>query len=386
MRDSNIPEGYKTSPLGVIPSDWEVRRIDEFAPLQRGFDLPVDDIVDGIYPVVFSNGILKKHNTFKVKAPGVVTGRSGTIGKVTFVEDDYWPHNTSLWVTDFKGNYPKYVFFFYDNFKLERFATGSGVPTLNRNDVHSQLIPIPPVSEQIVIAYALALINDNISKNHQLILKKELQKKALAQRLLTGKKRLKACEGEWSLLHLGELFKERNETGFLNLPLLSVGSNGIYRQTESTKIDTSNDDKSKYKRICPGDIGYNTMRMWQGRSALSKLEGIISPAYTVVTPKKETDATYFSYLFKTETLIHLFFRNSQGLVDDTLNCKFKDFANVKVWVPPYEEQTAIAKVLQTSDKEIQLLKAKGGKLNEQKKGMMQLLLTGKKRLKLTGEN
>lgn len=142
---------------------WEEKRIKEFAPLQRGFDLPVSKIVDGDYPVVFSNGILKTHNEFKVKAPGVVTGRSGTIGKVTFVEKDYWPHNTTLWVTDFKGNDPRFAYCFYERLKLERFGTGSGVPTLNRNDVHSQRIFIPSLPEQQKIAAFLTAIDRKIT-------------------------------------------------------------------------------------------------------------------------------------------------------------------------------------------------------------------------------
>ena len=93
--------------FGEFDGEWEEKRLEEAAPLQRGFDLPIDKIKKGKYPVVFSNGILKFHNEFKVMGPGVVTGRSGTIGKVTFVEDDYWPHNTALWVTDFKNNMPK---------------------------------------------------------------------------------------------------------------------------------------------------------------------------------------------------------------------------------------------------------------------------------------
>jgi type I restriction enzyme S subunit len=222
-----------------------------------------------------------------------------------------------------------------------------------------------------------------INKNNLLIAKKELQKKWLMQNLLTGKKRLNGFGGEWKEFHLGEMFTERTETKYFDLPLLSVGASGIYPQADSIKKDTSNEDKSKYKRICIGDIGYNTMRMWQGRSALSQLEGIVSPAYTIVTPKKNADSLFFSYLFKTPKLMNLFWRNSQGLVDDTLNCKFKDFEIVKVNLPKTkEEQTAISKVLQAADKEIQLLKTRTERLREKKKGLMQKLLTGKKRLKI----
>ncbi|PWJ54757.1 type I restriction enzyme S subunit [Dyadobacter jejuensis] len=265
--------------------------------------------------------------------------------------------------------------------ELRRIATGTSVYGVTKTNLSKVKIPLPPLSEQKAIAKVLSTADAAIHTTEKLIAQKELRKKWLMQQLLTGKKRLKGFGGEWKEMQLGEMFAERNDTKFFDLPLLSIGQNGVYPQDESIKKDTSNSDKSKYKRICPGDIGYNTMRMWQGRSALSDLEGIVSPAYTVVTPKKNTDSLYFSYLFKTPKLTNLFWRNSQGLVDDTLNCKFKDFSIVKVILPPTkEEQTAIAQVLQAADKEISLLKAKAEKLREQKKGMMQVLLTGKIRL------
>lgn len=266
-------------------------------------------------------------------------------------------------------------------------------PNITSKDVGDFPFLKIPLPEQRAISQVLSLMDNTIHTNNQLIAQKELRKKWLMQELLTGKKRLPAfakatavkngVESGWKEYQLGEMFTERNETKYFDLPLLSVGANGIYPQSDSIKKDTSNEDKSKYKRICPGDIGYNTMRMWQGRSALSGLEGIVSPAYTIVTPKKNADSLFFSYLFQMPRLTNLFWRNSQGLVDDTLNCKFKDFSIVRVFLPTTkEEQTAIAQVLQTADKEIQLLKAKTERLMEQKKGMMQVLLTGKKRLKI----
>jgi type I restriction enzyme, S subunit len=168
---------------GADFAEWEVRRLGEVAPLQRGFDLPVDTIVEGEYPVVFSNGILKFHNEFKVKSPGVVTGRSGTIGKVTFVEKDYWPHNTTLWVTDFKGNSPKFIYHFYSQFKLEHLGTGSGVPTLNRNDVHIQEIHLPTFPEQKKIANYLTALDEKISKVQEQIAQMVEWKKGLMQKM-----------------------------------------------------------------------------------------------------------------------------------------------------------------------------------------------------------
>lgn len=131
---------------------WERKNVYEIAPLQRGFDLPKSKMSAGSYPVVMSNGINGFHSEFKVKGPGVITGRSGTIGSLHYVVENYWPHNTALWVTDFKNNDPLFVYYMFLILDLKRFGTGSGVPTLNRNDVHDQKMYVPSVPEQQKIA------------------------------------------------------------------------------------------------------------------------------------------------------------------------------------------------------------------------------------------
>ncbi len=169
----------------------EMKKVEEIAPLQRGFDLPTSQLKEGVYPVVYSNGVLNYHHSnFKVRAPGVITGRSGTIGKVHYIEDDYWPHNTTLWVTDFKGNSPKYIYYLYMNIKLERFGTGSGVPTMNRNDVHTYQMSIPPFLEQQAIANILSDMDAEIATLEQKRDKIYALKQGMMQVLLTGKTRL----------------------------------------------------------------------------------------------------------------------------------------------------------------------------------------------------
>lgn len=329
---------------------------------------------------------------FAVKPKDFIVSCSGTIGRIFQIPDNAKEgiiNQALLKITTNKSIVDDGYFFQY--FDWDRFQSkiidntqGGAMQNLVGMEIFRKTeIPLPPLPEQKAIAEVLSTADAAIHATEKLIAQKELRKKWLMQQLLTGKKRLKGFEGEWKEVPLGEMFAERNETKYFDLPLLSIGQNGVYPQDESVKKDTSNEDKSKYKRICPGDIGYNTMRMWQGRSALSGLEGIVSPAYTVVTPKKNADSLFFSYLFKMPKMTNLFWRNSQGLVDDTLNCKFKDFSIVKVMLPQSkEEQTAIAQVLQTADKEISLLKAKAEKLREQKTGLMQQLLTGKVRLKI----
>lgn len=393
-----------------IPSDWEVKELSEIGELKNGinkekedfgFGFPMVNLMDvfGINKVYKDNFQLGLVNAterdlkeYSLQKGDVLFIRSSVkpegVGLTTVICDDLENTTYSGFIIRFRDNgcldleYKAHCFF-EEGFRrrLLNKSTISANTNINQGALNSLKLSIPPLPEQKAIAKVLSTADAAIHATEKLISQKELRKKWLMQQLLTGKKRLKGFDLEWKEVPLGEMFAERNETKYFDLPLLSIGQNGVYPQDESVKKDTSNEDKSKYKRICHGDIGYNTMRMWQGRSALSGLEGIVSPAYTVVTPKKNADSLFFSYLFKMPKMTNLFWRNSQGLVDDTLNCKFKDFSIVKVMLPlSKEEQTAIAQVLQTADKEISLLKAKAEKLREQKKGLMQQLLTGKKRL------
>lgn len=186
----------------------------------------------------------------------------------------------------------------------------------------------------------------------------------------------------WKKARLGECFAERKEINNTDLELLSItGARGIVPRSELEGKDNSNCDKSKYLIVCIGDIAYNTMRMWQGVSALSSYDGIVSPAYTVLVPLKETFAPYFSYLFKLKAMINMFYRNSQGLVDDQRSLKYHNFARIKVTIPPLPEQKRIAEILIEQDKLISLKERLIAAKKKQKKWLMQNLLTGKIRLK-----
>jgi type I restriction enzyme S subunit len=170
---------------------WNQRKLLGIAPLQRGFDLPNRQLEAGPYPVVYSNGILNHHKTFMVRGPGLVTGRSGTLGVVQFIEEDYWPHNTTLWVTDFKGNDPKFVYYLYTHIGLDKFGTGSGVPTLNRNDVHDYSVSIPSdLEEQVFIATTLSDVDAEITMLETKLTKARQLKTGMMQELLTGRIRL----------------------------------------------------------------------------------------------------------------------------------------------------------------------------------------------------
>ena len=145
--------------------NWNKLKFNKFITLQRGFDLPVDEMKDGNIPVLGSTGIIGYHNKVKVNPPGVVTGRSGTIGIIQYTDKPYWPHNTSLWVKDFKSNHPKFVYYRMKTLNLNRFNGGASVPTLNRNNLDNLIILIPDIPIQEKIADILSAYDDLINTN-----------------------------------------------------------------------------------------------------------------------------------------------------------------------------------------------------------------------------
>lgn len=240
------------------------------------------------------------------------------------------------------------------------------------------LAPVIPLPEQKAIADLLSTWDKAIEKTERLIQAKETRFKRLLNDLIY----LPTKEGKWKQIRTKSLFKERKENKRGDLPLLSItNGEGVIPREDTNRKDTSNEDKSKYLRICPGDIGYNTMRMWQGVSALSSLEGIVSPAYTICIPGEKLCPLFVAYLFKMPFMIHRFYRYSQGLTSDTWNLKFPHFSEVKMPLPSIDEQEQIAETLSAARQEIDLLKQLAEKYKTQKRGLMQKMLTGEWRVK-----
>lgn len=387
---NNIPQGYKATALGIIPQEWKTIRLKDCFSISAGGDVQKDCFSEAPslqykYPIysnsLFNHGLYGFTSHPRHKANSItITGR-GALGHAEYREIDFDAIVRLLVLAPkipLNGQYiTEYI-----NFRKPFFYESTGVPQLTAPQIANIQVLFPPLGEQRKIAEVLGVWDEAIEKQARLIEKLALRKRGLMQRLLSAKLRLPGFSEPWKIHKLQELFTERNETNRTDLPLLSItGDRGVILQTESEKRDTSNDDKSKYKRIAKGDIGYNTMRMWQGRSALSGLEGIVSPAYTIVVPNTDVDGYYMSVLFKQPRLIYDFWTHSQGLVGDTLNCKYRDFGQVHICCPPLAEQKAITEVLTAADREIELAKEKLERLRRQKRGLMQQLLTGKKRMK-----
>lgn len=153
-------EPQKVTEIGPVPESWSVCRLIDVCELQRGFDITKKDQTYGSIPVVSSGGINSFHDVAKVKGPGVVIGRKGTLGTVHYVPSDFWPHDTTLWVKDFKGNNPRFVSYLLKTLRLDRFDTGASNPTLNRNGIHPLPVAIAEWQEQKEIASALAILEE----------------------------------------------------------------------------------------------------------------------------------------------------------------------------------------------------------------------------------
>ncbi|XPF93126.1 restriction endonuclease subunit S [Colwellia sp. RE-S-Sl-9] len=173
------------------PACWKTGNLIEFLELKRGYDLPTKERNAGKVEIIGSNGVVGTHSESMAQGPGIITGRSGTIGKVIFSKGEFWPLNTSLYVKNFYGNDAKFCFYFLEQFGLAKHGTGTGVPTLNRNVVHKEQVSFPnSIKEQEKIASILDTVDQTL-----FLLRKQKEEltvysKGLMQKLLSGEWRV----------------------------------------------------------------------------------------------------------------------------------------------------------------------------------------------------
>ena len=151
-----------------VAGEWRTTTLGDVMTLQRGFDLPMTERKLGSYPVIASTGPVGTHNSAVVQGPGVVIGRSGSLGGGQFIKHDFWPLNTTLWVKNFNNNDPRFCYFLLKSLDLGQFNAGSGVPTLNRNHIHPLPVRVPPLPEQRAIAHILGTLDDKIELNRRM--------------------------------------------------------------------------------------------------------------------------------------------------------------------------------------------------------------------------
>lgn len=400
----------KTKPFynTEIPSDWEVKILGECCLVkgEYGINAPAVDFSDDLPAYLritdiddngnYSND--KKasvgdpnYQQFILKNGDIVFARTGaTVGK-TYL---YRPTDGILvfagFLIRFRTNekllITQHLKYFtetkhYWNW-VKTVSMRSGQPGINAEEYASLKIALPPLSEQRAIAQVLSTADTAIRTTEKLIAQKELRKKWLMQQLLTGKKRLKGFSGEWNEYRLDQItekFSRRNKD-LVDAKVYSVtNTNGFVLQSEHFEREVAGEDLSNYKIIRKNEFAYNPARVNVGSLAyFSNDIGVISSLYVCFRTTNEILDYFLLQLLKLDHTVHKI--NSYGEGGVRVYLWYELFGKIKVTIPSIKEQTAISEVLQAADKEISLLKAKAEKLREQKKGLMQVLLTGKMRL------
>jgi type I restriction enzyme S subunit len=195
-------EPLKQTAIGPVPQSWIVDRLDSFCLLQRGFDITKEEQSDGPVPVISSGGIKSHHNVARVAGPGVVVGRKGTLGTVHYVEGPYWPHDTTLWVKNFRGNDPRFTAYFLDRLDFARFDSGASNPTLNRNTVHAETVAYPPLEQQKEIAAALSVIERKSEAHERYVASLRSLFRTLLHQIMSA--HIRVCDLDLSALEKGE--------------------------------------------------------------------------------------------------------------------------------------------------------------------------------------
>ena len=278
-----------------------------------------------------------------------------------------------------EDEYTPYVAMALNNTKmdqqLKRLVSSSvrmdGLLNISFEDYMSVTLHLPSFIEQKHIADFLTKLDERIAYQERLITSLKKYKRGLLSQLISGKRGFRQKQ-DWNLVKLGDIFMERNERANGGEELLAVTINaGVQKRSEIDLKDNSSDDKSNYKRVKIGDIAYNTMRMWQGASGASSYDGIVSPAYTVITPihPQQINILFWAQYFKYEPLVKTFQKFSQGLTSDTWNLKFPQFSEIKVLCPSYDEQNLIATLLVSFDLRIKSEEEKLEQLNRMRSSL-----------------
>ncbi|MGP5059008.1 restriction endonuclease subunit S [Psychrobacter celer] len=385
----------------MVPNGWEEKRLGKVAEFQRGFDLPSAKRLDGNIPIISSSGVSGFHNESKVKAPGIVTGRYGTIGNVFLIDEDFWPLNTSLWVKDFHQNEIKFIYYLLQSFDFKKFSDKTGVPGVNRNDLHAVKVKVPPLPEQRKIAKILTTWDKAIDTTERLIDNSKQQKKALMQQLLTGKKRLldengERFEGEWKSGYLEELCDFKGGSAFKekyqgksegDLPFIKVSDMNI-KGNEKFIIKSNNwimhEDLAimKVKSFPAGSVVFAKVgaALLLNRRRILVRDTIIDNNMMAAMPKDICITSYLYYLMLAIDFAKLVQEGAVPSINQS------DLGRFKIaYTPSHKEQQKIAAVLTNADKEIELLEQQLADLQQEKKALMQVLLTGKKRVVVDGE-
>jgi len=404
---NKVLNGVKPFYNSFIPSDWEIRNLVDCCMIKGQYGInasavnfsdklprylritDIDD--DGNYTKIKQVSVNDDdYKNFILKKGDIVFVRTGaTVGKTYLFDEIDGELVYAGFLIRFRpdDNYllSQYLKYFTTTKPywdwVKTISMRSGQPGINAEEYGFLKLPIPPLAEQHSIVQLLNNWDKAIYKTQELITQKEQFKNWMMQNLLTGKVRLKGFSSCWKEVRLGDVtrnFSRRNKN-LIDARIYSVtNTNGFVFQSDHFSHEIAGEDLSNYKIIKRHEFAYNPARINVGSIAYFNDEvGVISSLYVCFSTTEEIQDYFIEQVLKLDHTKYKIGSYGEGGV--RIYLWYDLFAKIKIQIPSLKEQTAITEVLQNIDKELRLLKAKMEKLKEQKKGVMQLLLTGKKR-------
>ncbi len=394
MDNCVIPHGYKATALGIIPQEWEVMLLGNLSnSISSGRNKHRD--AHGQYPVFGSTGIIGYSSTYEYEGPVILVARVGAnAGTLNFASGQYDVSDNTLIIT-IKQNVYDYNFAYNQltHYKLNKLVFGSGQPLITSKQLKNIRIPVPPLAEQRKIAEVLGVWDKAIEKQARLIEKLALRKRGLMQRLLSAKLRLPGFSEPWQKVKLGEICERvtrKNIEDNQNVMTISA-QRGFVAQTDFFNKSVASETLESYYLVFKDEFCYNkSYSNGYPMGAIKRLseadKAVVTSLYICfnVKPETNTNIDYLSYYFDNGGLNRGLTKiaNEGGRAHGLLNVTPKDFFGLSFEIPSLKEQTAIAEVLIAADREIELAKEKLERLRRQKRGLMQQLLSGKKRVKI----
>ena len=367
--------------------DWEEKTIDEVAECLDNKRVPVNAEERkkrvGVIPYYGAGGIQGYIDDYLFDEELVLLLEDGdafddfqTKSIAQYVTGKSWVNNHAHVLRANENSYFLFASLEHKDIRKRTQLAGASRKKLLKDSMLKITMNMPSLPEQQKIAEFLSTIDTVIEKQKETVSAWEERKKGMMQRLFSQEVRFKSDDGsefpEWEEKKFGEIFTERTERSKGGESLLSVTiAQGIVKQNETDKRNIASENKSNYKIVKKNDLAYNTMRMWQGAEGVSEYDGIVSPAYTVITALDGNNSRFFEIVFKQTFMLQMFQRYSQGMTSDTWNLKFPAFSEIKCQVPCEDEQNKIVECVDALDNVIEKQKATLAVWKELKKGLLQ---------------
>ncbi|WP_031435376.1 restriction endonuclease subunit S [Methylomarinum vadi] len=412
-----VPKGYKQTEVGLIPEDWEIKLLHEFAVIKTGpFGtllkaseysasddgvplISVGEIREGFLGITeetprVSELIVKRLPQFVLKCGDIVFGRKGGVDRSAVIqqkEDGWFLGSDGINVRIANSCYDKYLGFQFQSSRIKgwllQHAIGTTMPSLNQNILRNVIVPIPPtLTEQEAIAEALSDVDALLESLEQLIAKKRLIKQGAMQELLTGKKRLPGFSGEWEVKRLGDVLDKivgggtpsRSNPKYWGnqIPWATVKDFASFHPYHTQENISSEGLINSSSNLIPKGTLITSTRMALGKAIIYEVDVAINQDLKALFTKRYVNIKFLYYWFELNALKI----DELGSGSTVKGISLPDLKAMEFYLPLQEEQAAIAKVLSDMAAEIAALESKLAKARQLKQGMMQELLSGRIRL------